>query len=366
MEKKALVTSLGLRSTSENYGAILQMTSFCDYISKTYNIKPEILDYFGINLNKYGKKNIMTKMLFGNTLKEKFRKILFSKLIEKRYESNIDFLKKRIATTKTFSYDELLKENFSFDYYIAESDVIWDPSFRNSGFDPVFFLSVPGFKNGKKIVYSAGLGNANFNNNQIAEFKELIKNIDYWSVREKYSKEFLEKNNIDNVVSVLDPTLVVDDSYFKSLISNRKMSKKYVLVYTPAFNNKKLLFDAYSYAQKNHCKVIIIKRVPSVKNFFDTKINVNIEDFLNYLYYCEAFFCDSYHGVCLSVQLEKDFFVYEREDGKKISDLCQILDLGDRIIKNSLPESKIDYSKVKIKLDIEKQNSKKVLDSYFK
>ena len=45
--KKALVLSLGMRSTAENYGAILQMTSFCYYIHNKYNIVPEILDYHG-------------------------------------------------------------------------------------------------------------------------------------------------------------------------------------------------------------------------------------------------------------------------------------------------------------------------------
>lgn len=89
-----------MRSTAENYGAILQMTSFCYYIHNKYNIVPEILDYHGKNLKKYGTNKVMTKMLFGNTYKEIIRKILFSKLIEKRYNSNIKFVKDNVKTTK--------------------------------------------------------------------------------------------------------------------------------------------------------------------------------------------------------------------------------------------------------------------------
>ena len=251
MKKKALVVSLGLRSTAENYGAILQMTAFCDYISNKYNIIPEVLDYCGQNLKKYGTSKIMTKMLFGTSFKEKIRKLLFSSSIEKRYNSNIEFLKSEVKTTKLYSLDILEKEKFKYDYYIAESDVIWDPTFRNSGFDPAFFLSIPGFEFGKKIVYAAGLGNANFSDEQKIEFKSLSQNLDFWSVREDYSKKYIEKiMTNDKVNCVLDPTLMVEDKYFKSLINNRYISEKYILVYTPAFNNEKLINDAYAYAKK--------------------------------------------------------------------------------------------------------------------
>lgn len=342
------------------------MTAFCNYISKKYNIEIEVLDYLGINLKEYGTNKIMSKMLFGNSFKEKIRKLIFSHFIEKRYNSNINFLKNNEKTTKLYSIDDLKKEKFKYDYYIAESDVIWDPTFRNSGFDPAFFLSIPGFEFGKKIVYAAGLGNANFSDEQKIEFKSLLQNLDFWSVREDYSKKYIEKIiSNDKVNCVLDPTLMVEDTYFKSLINNRYISEKYILVYTPAFNNEKLINDAYAYAKKNDCKVIIIKRVPSIKHFFDTKINVSIETFLNYLNYCEVFFCDSYHGVCLSVQLKKEFFVYEREDGRKIADLCKRLGLTDRLVTCSVPETPIDYQKVHDKLIKEKKISEEFLNKCF-
>ena len=366
MKKKALVVSLGLRSTAENYGAILQMTSFCNYISNNYGVLPEVLDYHGLNIKKYGYLKIMTKMLFGNSFKEKIRKFLFSNLIEKRYNSNIDFLKRKEKTTKMYSLESLSDEIFDYDFYIAESDVIWDPTFRNSGFDPTFFLSLPCFDSGKKIVYAAGLGNANFNNEQKKEFNNLIMNLDFLSVREEYSKKYIEDiTSLNEVNCVLDPTLMVDDLYFKSLIGNRIFSKKYVLVYTPAFNNEKLINDAYNYAKQKNYKVIIIKRVPSIKHFLNTKINISVEKFLNYLNYCETFFCDSYHGVCFSVQLKKEFYVYEREDGRKISDLCKRLGLTDRLVTNALNENRIDYNKVYKKLLKERKDSKIFLDKCF-
>lgn len=364
--KKALVLSLGMRSTAENYGAILQMTSFCYYIYNKYNIVPEILDYYGKNLEKYGTNKVMTKMLFGNTYKEIIRKILFSKLIEKRYNSNIKFVKDNVKTTKIYTLESLKNVEMDYDYYIAESDVIWDPTFRQSGFDPVFFLALPSFKSGKKLVYAAGVGNANFSDSQKKEFCRLIDNIDLWSVREKYSKNYIENIISQKVECVLDPTLMVEEEYFKSFIKKRIIKHKYVLVYTPAFYNKKLINDAYDYAKRNNCKVIIIKRVPSLNHLFDTKVNVGISKFLNYLNYCEAFFCDSYHGVCFSIQLKKEFYVYEREDGKKISDLCIRLGLEDRLVKGTLPIKKIDYNKVYKQLKEERKISEHFFNKCFK
>ncbi|WP_310604959.1 polysaccharide pyruvyl transferase family protein [Anaerosporobacter sp.] len=364
--KKALVTSLGARSTLENYGAVLQILAFCSTLKTTYSIDCDVLDYIGINCEGYKDPIIIAQNVFDNSIKGKVKKILLGSPIRKRYIRNLYFMKQEINLTQLYDYKSISDQHFKYDYYIAESDVIWDPTFRRKGFDNIFFLNCPAFENGQKIVYSAGLGDSNFTHSNKQEFLDKIQNLKHWSVRENYSKCYLESFINDEVEATLDPTLLINDNFYRNYIGKQRLVKKdYILVYTPGFKNEKMLEDAYNCAKLKNCKVLIISRCATLKNIADIKVNVDVPEFLTYLFYCKHFFCDSFHGVCLSVVLKKDFYVYEREDGKKISDLCNRLGIDSRIVKDKLDKQPINYDKVYEKLNYEKMRSLSFLDKCF-
>lgn len=364
--KRALVTSLGARSTMENYGAVLQIVSFCQILNQKYQINCDVLDYIGINCKGYKDPIIIAQNVFADSFKGKLMKLFLGRPIYRRYIKNLNFMKKQVSLTKLYDYITIESQSFDYDYYIAESDVIWDPSFRKKGFDDVFFLKTSAFKGGKKIVYSAGLGDAHFSEKQRGEFLENIKKIDNWCVREEYSKMYIKKFYNGEVKSCLDPTLLVKSSFYSKFICElRPIKSDYVLIYTPGFKNQKMIDDAYKYAKKTNCKVIIIRRYALLQNLLQTKVNVGVEEFLNYLFYCKAFFCDSFHGVCLAVSLRKNFYVYEREDGKKISDICVRLGLFNRIVKGNILIDNINYDDVYLKLEKERKCSFEFLDLCF-
>lgn len=365
-KRKALVISLGSRSTAENYGAILQMTAFCKILQRRYGIEPTVLDYTGINCSKCTSPVVVLDFIFGNTFKEKVRRLFLGRSIVRRFNSNLEFIASQVEMTASYNYSNIDTAVFDFDYYIAESDVIWDPTFRNSGFDKTFFLDCKSFLQGKKVVYGAGLGDAVFSKKDKNIFKEFIKKIDYYSVRELYASQYIESFMKDTKVKfVLDPTLLIESNYFTGLVRNRIVKEKYVLVYSPAFDNEKMIEDAYKYARLNNLRVIIIKRCISRKHIVDTRIDISVDEFLNYLMYSDMFFCDSFHGVCLSVQLKKQFYVYERDDGRKISDICKRLDLEDRIVSEKLIGDSIAYDQVYKRLSQEKRDSFAFLDCVF-
>lgn len=365
MSKKVLVCSLGARSTAENYGAVIQIDAFSYFLKEHYDADVTILDYLGKNISRIKTKNFINELMFNNSFKDKIRKMLFGRKVQKRFKKNINYLKKN-KMTSLVRYQEINNLNLNFDYYVAESDVIWDPSFRKSGFDELFFLNTNAFENGKRIVYSAGLGDANYNENEKKQFLSLIKNLDKWSVREEYSKEFLETFVDGQIELTLDPTLLVEKKYYLEIVKRySKPKKEYVLVYSPAFNNMKMINDAKLFAKKHNLDIIIIKRLPSKKDYFKTKIDVGVDEFLSLLYYSRSFFCDSFHGVCLSVMLEKEFYVYEREDGRKIFDICHRLGLENNLVTNDFIEHDIDFLYVNSRLEEEKKKSIQFLDLCF-
>ena len=103
-----------------------------------------------------------------------------------------------------------------------------------------------------------------------------------------------------------------------------------------------------------------------VKNLINVREDLlHVKEFLNYLIYSETFFCDSFHGICLSVILKKQFYVYLRNDGKKIIDICERLGLSDRIVNKTICDLNIDYEMIYRNLDKERRIAFDYLDKCF-
>ena len=128
-----------------------------------------------------------------------------------------------------------------------------------------------------------------------------------------------------------------------------------------------MIQDARDYANKYGYKLICVSREPMRINNAKVVVDASVHEFLSLLKQCEIFFCDSFHGICLSVRLKKQFYVYDREDGKKIKDICDRLGLEGRMVlaeKSDLYnwDELIDYVTVYEKLDEEKKKSFAFLD----
>ena len=366
--KKALIISLGSRSTIENYGAVLQITAFCALLRERYGIQSKVLDYIGINCKGCSDSLFFWEIIYGNGLRGRIKSIFLGGKIKKRIKNNLVFLRNECGNTRLYDYSTINNASFRYDYYIAVSDVIWDPSFRKGGFDNVFFLPDYVFKRGKRIVFSAGIGDGVFNEEEKEDFKNKIAKLDRWSVREGYASEYLKEFIHSHVRVTLDPTLIVDDLFYKKYINTKKRNKKrYILLYDVGYNNQKMLQDESDYAKQFDYELIRISRTSNVYEKVYPLINVTIPDFLTMLYYCEAFFCNSFHGVCLAIRFKKTFFVYERPNGKKITDICNRLNLENRIVSKNIMEFEnlikpINFEDVYSKLDKEKKNTLDFLD----
>ena len=368
--KTALITSLGARSTIENYGAVIQIAAFCRILSERYGIETSVLDYIGNNCKECSNSIFFWEFFYGRGIKGRIKSVLLGNSLKKRIKSNMSFLKTNCSVTKLYNSSTIVNEEFSYDYYIAVSDVIWDSTFRNQGFDDVFFLDCEAFKRGKHIVYSAGVGDANFTDDYKKLFVKKIKNIDFWSVRERYAVDYIHNLTNSPVNVTLDPTLVVDDSFYKRFISSKRPIKnKYILIYNVVYSDPIMLRDASEYASVNGCQIVYISRTHMIRDRVATKINISVTDFLTLLFYCEALFCNSFHGICLSVKLKKEFFVYGRPNRKKIPDICNRLGIQDRIIdsnkKRNIFDEIINYDDIYIKLGEEIETSLSFLDKIF-
>lgn len=337
--------SLGVHGTNENYGAVLQILAFQEYLRRVFNADVEVIDYYGLSTKSMiaNKNNIAKRIVkkLWAIVNKKQDKLLI------RMKKNEKFISQNLISSRRYNFNNIDKAKFDDDVYIAESDVIWDPTFRGTGFDKTYFLDCECFDNGKKIIYAASMGDIKFSEEHKQEFGQLIQKIKYISVRENYAKEYIESNYNRKVESLIDPTLLFDSEFYDNYIGkiNNNIDNPYIIVYFPAEINYELLKVAEKYAEINQYDVLYLcrKQIPGR----NTKIEIGINEFLFYVKNCQAVFCDSFHGVCFSIIYKKEFFAFARDDGKKIIDICMRFKLDNRIVSDGCISSDlVDYESV--------------------
>jgi ferredoxin len=294
---------------------------------------------------------------------------LFYDRIE-RYDKFKSFVDKRYKFTK-YGYDIDLLDRISnaedINCFVAVTDTIWNYD-KRLGFDKGFFLACRAMENSYKFSYAASRGSSNYEKPEEEEaFLNYIKNINDISVREKSFQNYIKSKTDIPVAMVVDPVFLKNKSYYYSLlISPNKTKQNYVLLYLVNQDDDDLLLITLKYAIRNNLDLIELSERPSHRqktgySRHSVMYNVSVEEWLGYINNAEFIFTNSFHGCCLSIILEKQFFVGNR--GDKVDNVIEIFNLSCRKIDKAFNENAdmivdtIDYTKVNlIKDDLVKKS----------
>ena len=252
-------------------------------------------------------------------------------------------------TPERYTLSRLERERLDYDALFFESDVIWSPSYFRGGFDPVFFGALKPMDGIRKIVYSASMGQAQLNDAQRERLRALLKYPDYISMRERYAARLVRELTDKPVADVIDPTLLSEPGDFDAITAPCPAGDKYLLVYFPTHVDAHVLACAADYAGSRGLRLV------EVSNYFTggparrIVTDAGIEAFLGLLRGAEAVFCNSLHGVCLSLLFHREFYAFDRKNGgEKYRDLCGKFGLEDRFIGGDgfREASPIDWDRV--------------------
>lgn len=143
------------------------------------------------------------------------------------------------------------------------------------------------------------MADGDMNNEQQKELKQLLTNLDYILCRESYEKDILEKYTEKEATHVVDPVMLLNSEEYNSIIGEKIEKDKYLLIYLPVDNNKKLRKFAKEYAKKNNLK-IIEKTTKLTRRNFNTKTltAAGVEEFLSVIKYVDIVFTNSFHAIC--------------------------------------------------------------------
>lgn len=332
-----------------NYGANLQAFALCNYIN-SLGYDCETVDYVSREDLKFLKLGSWLKLSWDNEKnKSVSRKLKLAAALalsapekQKRLSSFGNFRKKYYRLSP-FCKDANEIKKMGYDTLICGSDQIWNPDLRH-GLDPLFFCRVDGVK--KRISYAPSIGKEKYNDKDAEIAKNWIKDIDYCSLREATSAQYISELVGIKAECVCDPVFLPDRLCYEKMASKRLTNKKYVLVYS-IVKNSKMIEVAKNYAEKCGLELIEICQTKDKKCTHKQYTHLGPDRFLSAIKHAEFVFTNSFHGTAFSLIFEKELFAFEnRERGTRITNILEKASLTSRLVGDDgvLPEEKCDYS----------------------
>lgn len=334
MNKKKLVGIITIHDNN-NIGNVLQR-----YAMQKILIKK---NFYPIELHvKTKKKNYLKKIKikFYNILLHIHYKILFKrfKLLFKKKKNisikNNIFVNKNI-NQKKFDYSSLFKKKISekFSFFLAGSDVIWNPYAFVNGYYKVNFLQF--VEKRKRISYAASFGCYSLPSFLKKKYTDLINSFSIVSFREKV----LDIKKYKYLGIHLDPTFLLTRKEWIKIEKKPKNFnfKKYILVHS-------LVNEIPKEKVNEHLKK---------HNIFYPLVyanNYSADEFIYLVRNSKLIITNSFHGVVFAIIFYKNFFCIQRQDMYELNNrILTVLKKFKLLGRFKKSIEKINFYELKIK-----------------
>ncbi|CRZ34068.1 polysaccharide pyruvyl transferase [Herbinix hemicellulosilytica] len=297
---------------------------------------------------------------------EIIRRLVYRFLIKKR-EDKIENVRTRLFRKFTYKYirevdygiydyDEPQILSDRYDYFIAGSDQIWNPSYTKGS--SIYFLAFA--KRHKRITYAPSFGVPQIPSEYQECYKRMLSDIPYLSVREEAGADIIKNLTGRTVPVLVDPTLLLTKEQWMAIAKKAryKPGGQYLLTYFLGG-----IPDNY----KKRIKAIAKKRHLEIVNLGDIKEKYYLagpDEFIDYIKDSTAVLTDSYHGTIFSIIFNKPFVVFDRVSKlqmfSRIDTLLNTFNLQARKIENMSLERdlfRIDFSHIPHILEKERSKS---------
>lgn len=270
----------------------------------------------------------------------------------------IRFMKRRNAA-RTFAENYMnLSEDKNFDVVVYGSDQIWRKFQRTNfkGYDSVYFGQDYIAAN-RRITYAASMGPVDFESERDrAFFNKSIKNFDAISVRESGLQTMLAEDFSIASTKVCDPTLLLSADDWSSLIDNRYVpAYSYILYYRLNPNSTADRFVERLSAEKGMKVIEFRGKIPMMHYGSRYQLTAGPQEFLSVLNGAQYVVSTSFHGVALSIRMQKQFyFVSKEKNANRAMSLLSDLGLQNRRVTdwcNHPIYDSIDYINCEEKLN---------------
>lgn len=347
--KLGIVTYTSLHCNFTNYGTVLQAWAMQQTLKKFAGVEPVLVDYCPQSMKDKDPLNPMKNMWDTNSEAKRLCEMSLP-AIKDNFKKIYDFYHRKMAITAkgydSSNFDEVKTEGI--ERFLIGSDSIFD--IEEFGLDEVYFANTPLMKR-HSISYAPSFQDSigNYKKKDLVTLNLYLQNFNKFSLREKQIVEYVRENVRQDVLQVLDPTLLLDVNEYYSITEKRQTERKYILYYSRRYNPIIEQFVA-NLANQTGLKVVEISLRANNAGKSIMRYDAGVEEFLSLIKHSEYVVTNSYHCLIFAIQFSRNFYVFSREHcDQKILELLQMLNLEDRYCKsNIVPNVKeIDYLKVR-------------------
>ena len=349
--------------TGYNYGSLLQAYSTQEVL-KQLGYQPSLVwDKEGLIKGRDVRIKKILAMAFRALIQPKaFREGIASyksannQRVLDESKKKFDEFTKNYLKIERYSYSKLKKTANTKEYhaFVCGSDQIWNS--KAVYVDPLYYLRfVP---NNKKIAYAPSFGKEEIPDYNREKRKNYLQDFKKISIREQKGKELIKDLINKDVPVVIDPTLLLDGEYWRSLSKPLNL-EPYILFYFLSEPSKETIEKLKKLETYLNKKVVI----PSISDWHHELYKVESMptgplEFISLIKNAVFVCTDSFHGMAYSINLNIPFLIFKRNHGKasdqssRISSLLNILGLDNRFVSNG----KLDLENIDI-VDFNQSNN---------
>lgn len=329
-----------------NYGSALQSWALCQAVNRLGR-QAVLVDYLPEALRDKDPLNPMAHMWDTNpearrqcrlslpAIRENY--VRFQRFFARQFENT-----RRQYTAANFDCC-LTGENLQG--FLCGSDTIF--CVDEFGFDDGYYARYASMQ-GRSAAYAASFGDARFSPRQQSVLAQKLQGFRAIGLRETYLEDWVRTHAGVPVQRVIDPTLLLTRKEYAAITAPRQQEGDYLLLYTRRYNPAMERF-AESLARQRGLSIVEISLRAENAARHRVFYEAGVEEFLSLVRHAACVVTNSYHGMIFSVQFERPFYLFSREQcDNKIAELLSLLGLPDRLLvtgNETVPET-VQYAAV--------------------
>lgn len=322
-------------------------------------------------VKKFLRSRLMSRFDMNNTDKSVLRDCLYAmvnknKLLNLKQERSMAF--KNYQDEYLHVSDKVLTHELSadknwvnqYDCFFCGSDQVWNPTYDTTS--DLAFLS---FAKGKNVAIAPSFGVSVIPDDVTDKYKEWINDISFLSVREDAGAKIISDLTGRDAKVLVDPTMMLEASTWKECVQKPDtIPQKYLLCYFLGQVSAKYKKEITNFAKKNNLQIVRLFDIES-PDYYRYGPNEVLYSILN----AEYIFTDSFHGSVFSILFNKNFTVFDRDEGgqsmsSRLDTLLTKFGLQERKFGfeyNDIPASK--WNEVESILAIERQYASEYIEN---
>lgn len=355
--------SYNINCNFTNYGSALQswaLSQVIDRLGETLGFRSKLIDYCPKVLEDCDVLNPYKRMW---DLDEESRRMVEMTMpaIRENYKKLEDFYTNQFRRTEKKYYDSSFNHvvsDESIDGFVCGSDTIFCID-EFKGFVEGYYANFDCMR-GNSIAYAASFGDPHFTEESYKVLNQRLNNFKSIGLRENLMLDYVKENSKVPATRVVDPTLLLKGHDFEKITAGRLIPEKYLLLYSRRYNKAMEEF-AIKKAKEMGLKIVEISlRAINAEKGHIMYYEAGVEEFLSLIKYSECIVTNSFHGIIMSVQFNKLFYGFSREQcDNKTQELTKLFGLNNRMLVTGFeccPDS-IDYVSVEQRIDEARKKS---------